>query len=889
MKKTGSKKASVSRYPLPLSAMKHLVTVVVLAYCTMTIPMIPCTWAFLTTTIKTRNGYCRYCVSKTKEIFDERGDTESQLFPSEQLQSTRLDHSAESKRTETKRKSRIRSIRCENFAGMTNGRHGVPTEDENVIALSFDETEECSEQDGESVAILGGNLVCVTGETGSGKSLLVSKIADLLIGGKASATLIQGIRNTTSAKQTGGDEYPDTTPLSAASAEMELSLYDKIHLSFVSKTLHRMGLDPTAVLQESDEDGIENQQEDNSSFTLRLKRVISINPKSKQDGNNEEAPKRQRMKSACFINGHSVPLKVLKAIASPLIAIVNAPAAANALGRPALRLSMIDNGVPTSAIVWVDRLQSEYRKCKKYRESLERDLENQVLPASMIRRGIGDDGDLSSGVNDEQLELLRHWIEELDGFERRMSDLRDSLCSGSEASTNQIGEEELAFLLSDLNALDWSNEGDRNGETHTSSLYETLLDLHDNLKSLDARIIAAKEARESLASLSASDSARAALERTRQLLIDAAADSSNTSKSNGSVNSRVGISIERAHDMLNLVEDSLSECADFLDDDEKGLTATLEASRRSCPTSTEELLEYISEWSILARKHGVTPYQLPSCHNALKNELHGGIEAARLLPEAKIAEKKSLSELEEACRVLTEARSQVCQRVSDSISRRLPRLGMENSKFEARLRPIDNPSYSKSHLGVDEVDFYLLHEDMTTQNNGSNGARADRQIGGKIESVASSGEKARVLLAIECEVPGSISASSRESLVGDEQEQVLHILPVAVIYDEIDAHVGGRASVSVAQMLFDQSKACQILSITHSPSLAAIADTHICVHRGKSDTNGRMFDVVANRVEGVERRKELARMASGDMVMDEAEVFAEALLRDATSIKTQTT
>jgi len=111
---------------------------------------------------------------------------------------------------------------------------------------------------------------------------------------------------------------------------------------------------------------------------------------------------------------------------------------------------------------------------------------------------------------------------------------------------------------------------------------------------------------------------------------------------------------------------------------------------------------------------------------------------------------------------------------------------------------------------------------------------------------------------------------------------------VAVIYDEIDAHVGGRASVSVAQMLFDQSKACQVLSITHSPSLAAIADTHICVERGKSNTNGRSFDVVVNRVEGKERCKELARMASGDTAVDEAELFAEALLRDASTVKMST-
>ncbi len=850
METKGSRKMPVSSARFLIFAIKHLVALAVVANCIVSFQRVPGAWAFLSTNTNRNSGGCQFHVSKTKHFFGESGSIgEEEMMPS----TTHLDHLSESKR-----KSRIRSIRCENFAGMTNGQQGV-SEDENVITLTFDEAPIDDVQKEESLAILGGNLVCITGETGSGKSLLVSKIADLLTGGKASPTLLQGSRNSTDASDV---QNSGSMPVSDASAEMVLSLYDKKHVSFVSKTLSQVGLDSSLVLKQTDHNALDG------ITTLRLKRVISMTPS-------------QRMKSTCFINDHNVPLKVLKAIASPLIAIVNAPAAANALGRPALRLSMIDSGIPPSILTWVHQLQTAYRKSKQYRESLERELQNQVLPASMIRRGVGDGNDLSS-ANDEHLEMLRHWIEELDGFERRISELKDTLYSGNGASTSQVGEEELGFLLTDLDALDWNDDyGSTGDDTDAYSMYDTLLDLHDKLKSLDARIIASKEASDSLASLSVSDSARAALERTRQLLIDAAGDT-DISRSN----SRVGIATEKAHDMLNLVEDSLLECANFMDDDDKGLTATLESSRRSCSISTEELLEYISEWNVLARKHGVPPYQLPSCHNALKKELHGGIEAGRLLPEAKIAEKKALGELEEACKVLTEARSKLCQRVSDSISRRLPRLGMENSKFEARLRRINNPSYSQSHLGVDEIDFYLLHEETSTSEKTADEVK-DRQIGGKIESVASSGEKARVLLAIECEIPGSISATSRESTTGHE-EQSSHILPVAVIYDEIDAHVGGRASVSVAQMLFDQSKACQVLSITHSPSVAAIADTHICVHRGKSDANGRMFDVVANRVDGVERRKELARMASGDMVVEEAEVFAEALLRDASSIKTRT-
>jgi DNA repair protein RecN (Recombination protein N) len=110
--------------------------------------------------------------------------------------------------------------------------------------------------------------------------------------------------------------------------------------------------------------------------------------------------------------------------------------------------------------------------------------------------------------------------------------------------------------------------------------------------------------------------------------------------------------------------------------------------------------------------------------------------------------------------------------------------------------------------------------------------------------------------------------------------------PVAVIYDEIDAHVGGRAAVAMAAMLADQ--ACerassmtkgQVVSITHSPSLAAIADRHILIRSSRIGLEGKV-KIEASVIDGAERRKELARMASGDLATDEAEIFADALLRD---------
>ena len=123
----------------------------------------------------------------------------------------------------------------------------------------------------------------------------------------------------------------------------------------------------------------------------------------------------------------------------------------------------------------------------------------------------------------------------------------------------------------------------------------------------------------------------------------------------------------------------MAECANSLDDGEKGLLAILQTERKACSLSSEDVLGYITEWRTLARKHGISPYVLPPCHASLRQELDGNVEARTLLPEA----------------------------------------------IEAEINGASQPL-----------------------------ASASSQRGGKVDLVASSGEKEQILLAIECEIPG---------------------------------------------------------------------------------------------------------------------------------------
>jgi DNA repair ATPase RecN len=724
---------------------------------------------------------------------------------------TVLHESSSSSETKVVPLSHISSIHCKNFAGIVGNGGGD-------LELHFD-------LQGSS---LSNNFVCVSGETGVGKSLLISKVVDLVTGGKASTSLLHN-------------------PTAGASAivEIVLKLCNSDHINTVRQSLERMNIDPQTILQMDGKNG--------EPVCLSLKRSLTF-PSSAEKG---------RLKSTCYLNDQQVSLKILKGVGAPLLPVVNAPVAANALGRAFSRIAMIDAGVSSDLLRRVSQLSKQYKTHRRERELLELELASRTLPVSM------------TGQDEKDVELLKHWIHELSGFQGRIEKQTRSLNTGMADSDSVLGQ-----ILDEISELDWM---DSDGITvgFRSALYRSLLELSDQLILMDEKVEASLKARESIGSLSSPDSARTALERTRQILLDVGEQSATEE-------SRVMAATERVHDLLNQVEMALTECTAFLDDEDNGLLAVLKNERSTCSVSSEVLSEYLLEWSTLARKHGVSPYLLPSCHAALQQELDGNVEARTLLPKAMAAEKGALAELAQECRILSQARSSVATRLSDSVSRRLPSLGME-SRFSVRVQQAENPNYGLG-LGVDEIDFFLFHENGVSLQDKETQASSKR--GGKVELVASAGERARILLALECEVPGSIRAlcgvlppaaghKSGESL----QDDILIAptsRPVAVIYDEIDAHVGGRASVSVAQMLSEQSASCQIVSITHSASVAATADMHICVQ--KLGSNGQTV-VSANAVEGLARLKELARMASGDMAMEEAEAFAEALIRDALSRK----
>ncbi len=464
------------------------------------------------------------------------------------------------------------------------------------------------------------------------------------------------------------------------------------------------------------------------------------------------------------------------------------------------------------------------------------------------------------------------------------------------------GRSRLVSILDKLKQKHWIEKRDISDD---SSLFSILLEFREEVKSAEAQLVLAQAAYDRLYSSSSPDAAVVALENVRSLLYHITRDDS------GPLFDKV----EETHELLNAVETSLNKCARSIDGNSDSLVSMLE--KMICTGISMDMIDgMIADWNSLARKHGIPPDSLPNCHASLRDELDGNVEALNKLPEAEKAEQVALDNFSSACRELTNARKDVASALSQSVSDILPVLAWEGTspwvKMKLRQAGPEKPYYGSDSLGVDLVVFLLLHkkDDHAMITTGDE-LETDHENGGNIEIIGSSGEKSRVLLAIETVLPGSIGSTcngfNRET--ESENDSLYRIPPISVIYDEIDAHVGGRAAVTIAKLLAGQSRknnidtlegatnygvdsktqqsiGKQIIAITHSASVAAIADRHVVVERLPKRKSSTSSTFIQTRVvNGASRRKEIARMASGDLVPGEAEAFADALIRDSLNQK----
>jgi len=139
---------------------------------------------------------------------------------------------------------------------------------------------------------------------------------------------------------------------------------------------------------------------------------------------------------------------------------------------------------------------------------------------------------------------------------------------------------------------------------------------------------------------------------------------------------------------------------------------------------------------------------------------------------------------------------------------------------------------------------------------------------GPVEEIASGGELSRVMLALKTTIEAGIPAGGRSRSTKETQR--------TLVFDEIDAGIGGRAAEAVGKKLKQLAGTKQVLCITHLPQIASFADHHFLIEKnesgGRSKTSVRLLDPH-------ERPKELARMISGAKLTDTSIKHAEQMLK----------
>jgi len=137
----------------------------------------------------------------------------------------------------------------------------------------------------------------------------------------------------------------------------------------------------------------------------------------------------------------------------------------------------------------------------------------------------------------------------------------------------------------------------------------------------------------------------------------------------------------------------------------------------------------------------------------------------------------------------------------------------------------------------------------------------------QLEHIASGGELSRAMLALKTSVEAGAGLGGKKKGPG---------VPRTMVFDEIDAGIGGRAAEAVGKKLKELARTNQVLCVTHLPQIATFADHHYLIE--KKESGGRTRTSVRN-ITGSERTEEVARMLSGAKVTESSLKHAEQMIK----------
>ena len=263
------------------------------------------------------------------------------------------------------------------------------------------------------------------------------------------------------------------------------------------------------------------------------------------------------------------------------------------------------------------------------------------------------------------------------------------------------------------------------------------------------------------------------------------------------------------------------------------------------PARLEEIETRLAALEKLRRKYGATLEEVV----AFREEVSRNLSTVESSGERRTALAKEVTALtagyESAAGRLSKLRREAAQRLAKSVEGELASLAMEKTRVEIRVAPAE-----WSAAGADAVEILIspnVGEELKP-----------------LEKIASGGELSRVALALKtCIAPARAEK---------------HAIPRTLVFDEVDAGVGGGAAEAVGRRLKKLAGSAQVLCVTHLAQIAGFAEHHYYVEkhaeRGRTVTTIEELDAAA-------RTREIGRMLSGEQVTPEALRHAEQLIKHA--------
>lgn len=290
---------------------------------------------------------------------------------------------------------------------------------------------------------------------------------------------------------------------------------------------------------------------------------------------------------------------------------------------------------------------------------------------------------------------------------------------------------------------------------------------------------------------------------------------------------------------FNHVEEALNTALIELDD----VSAELESASANVVydqnqiNAVEERLFALKD---LARKHHCAVDDLADVLQKIKADLALIEKNGDILAELSRQADEADRVYDQKARILHDCRQKAAEDLSKKVESELKFLKMEKAAFRTVLSPLKNAE--RSAKGTDDVFFEVATNEGTDF--------------GALPKIASGGELARFMLAIKVNLAmkGSIGT---------------------LIFDEIDAGLSGAAAEAVGNRLLKLAQTTQVFLVTHSPQVASFSQTHFKVVK-LTENSTTKTEVL--RLSELEKKEEIARMLSGEIISDEARAAADKLI-----------